>query len=170
MGKKANLLKNSEIKPPPPCSLKQRIHSDNNKRSSPLYPIYNYDLFDTDTSFCIPRASKRSRTTLQTLSSFEKTTTVTATRINTFFYESEEVCVSSLLKEDSFGWFVDLDIEERQSSNNSCSSAINITKYDNQLQKELPYQVPTAPLSSINHAAEMEQAFAADTIDSVLIW
>jgi hypothetical protein len=65
---------------------------------------------------------------------------------------------------DSFGWFVDLDDNEEPSL--FSRRANNIKSASGQ---DLAFQAPSAPKQATNHVQEeMEQAYAADTIDSVL--
>jgi len=67
-------------------------------------------------------------------------------------------------RKESFGWFVDLDDNE-EASVFSCSTNSDKSVSD----KELAFQAPTAPKQATNHVQEeVEQAYAADTIDSVL--
>jgi hypothetical protein len=62
-----------------------------------------------------------------------------------------------------FGWFVDLDDnEEASASVSSCSTISDKSKSG----QDLAFQAPTAPKQAVQE--EMEQAYAADTIDSVL--
>lgn len=65
---------------------------------------------------------------------------------------------------ESFGWFVDLD-------DNEGSSDINPSMTNNRTvsSQDLAFQAPTPTKQGNNHVQEeMEQAYAADTIDSVL--
>jgi len=65
---------------------------------------------------------------------------------------------------ESFGWFVDLDANEE-------ASVFSLpTKSDKTAAcQELAFQAPTAPKQATDHVQEeVEQAYAADTIDSVL--
>lgn len=69
---------------------------------------------------------------------------------------------------ETFGWFVDLDEQETKTESNvststSCSNNKNVDS-----DQDLAFQAPTAPKRSTNHVEEMEQAYAEDTIDSVL--
>jgi len=66
---------------------------------------------------------------------------------------------------ESFGWFVDLDDEE--TSPVDCVSSLTVT-YKIATSDDLAFQAPAATKRSTNHVEEMEQAYAADTIDSVL--
>lgn len=65
---------------------------------------------------------------------------------------------------ESFGWFVDLDDNQDSSPFNSSPKVEkNISCQD------LAFKTPTAPKQVADHVQEeMEQAYAADTIDSVL--
>lgn len=68
---------------------------------------------------------------------------------------------------ESFGWFVDLDEQETNTERHvSTSMSGNIKNVDS--TQDLAFQAPTAPKRSTNHVEEMEQAYAEDTIDSVL--
>jgi len=62
-----------------------------------------------------------------------------------------------------FGWFVDLDDNEEVSTSVS-SRSTNSDKIKS--GQDLAFQAPTAPKQAVQE--EMEQAYAADTIDSVL--
>jgi len=65
---------------------------------------------------------------------------------------------------ESFGWFVDLDDNEDTSV---YSRSININT--DSTSKDLAFQTPTAPKQATDQVQEeMEKAYAADTIDSVL--
>ena len=76
----------------------------------------------------------------------------------------ETACGNSNSSKESFGWFVDLDDNEDVSVVNRIS---NIDK-DTACQ-DLAFQAPTAPKRATDHVQEeMEKAYAADTIDSVL--
>uniref|UniRef100_A0A7S0XL56 Uncharacterized protein n=1 Tax=Pseudo-nitzschia delicatissima TaxID=44447 RepID=A0A7S0XL56_9STRA len=65
---------------------------------------------------------------------------------------------------ESFGWFVDLDDNQDTSPFNTvskCEKSIS--------SQDLAFKAPTAPKQAADHVQEeMEQAYAADTIDSVL--
>ena len=65
---------------------------------------------------------------------------------------------------ESFGWFVDLD------DNQDFSPFTGLTKGERSNScDDLAFKAPTAPKQATNHVQEeMEQAYAADTIDSVL--
>lgn len=64
---------------------------------------------------------------------------------------------------ESFGWFVDLD-------DNEDTSAFRSTNNDESTSdQDLAFKAPTAPKQATQHVQEeVEQAYAADTIDSVL--
>jgi len=65
---------------------------------------------------------------------------------------------------ESFGWFVDLD-------DNEATSDIDPSMTNNRTvsSQDFAFQAPTATKQGNNHVQEeMEQAYAADTIDSVL--
>lgn len=75
---------------------------------------------------------------------------------------------------ESFGWFVDLEYKETcelngyqqsLSSGDACGGCNNEPSPG---QQNLAFQVPTAPKRSSNYMEQMEQAYAEDTIDSVL--
>lgn len=70
----------------------------------------------------------------------------------------------SCASKESFGWFVDLDEEETCSD--ECTPSTVAEK--NATTEDLAFQASTAPKRANNHVEEMEQAYAADTIDSVL--
>ena len=73
---------------------------------------------------------------------------------------------SSSGSKDSFGWFVDLDDNEEASAEDFVPPTISDKNASSQ---DLAFQAPTAPKRATNHVQEeMEQAYAADTIDSVL--
>ena len=65
---------------------------------------------------------------------------------------------------ESFGWFVDLDDNQDTSPFNTAS------KFKKSISRQdLAFKAPTAPKQAADHVQEeMEQAYAADTIDSVL--
>jgi len=63
---------------------------------------------------------------------------------------------------ESFGWFIDLDDDETSPVSSSTVTDKKASSDD------LAFQAPTTPKRSTNHVEEMEQAYAADTIDSVL--
>jgi len=65
---------------------------------------------------------------------------------------------------ESFGWFVDLD------DNQESSPFVGLTKSERSNScDDLAFKAPTAPKQAKNHVQEeVDQAFAADTIDSVL--
>jgi len=88
---------------------------------------------------------------------------------------SSEIAASSRggSSKESFGWFVDLDEQEETKSSSGedfvHSSSLTVTTNNkNASTEDLAFQAPTAPKRSTNHDEEMEQAYAADTIDSVL--
>lgn len=65
---------------------------------------------------------------------------------------------------ESFGWFVDLDVSEDSSIFNRSTTVDKPVA-----TQDLAFQAPTAPKQATDHVQEeMEQAYAADTIDSVL--
>jgi hypothetical protein len=87
---------------------------------------------------------------------------------------SSEIAASSRggSSKESFGWFVDLDEQEETRSSSGedfvHSSSLTTTNNKNASTEDLAFQAPTAPKRVTNHDEEMEQAYAADTIDSVL--
>lgn len=71
---------------------------------------------------------------------------------------------ASACSKDSFGWFVDLDDNEAYADDFAPSVTTEKT-----VAADLAFQAPTAPKRPANNVQEeMEQAYAADTIDSVL--
>lgn len=68
---------------------------------------------------------------------------------------------------DSFGWFVDLDDQE---PNLTAAATVSSSAggADAESPQDLAFQAPTAPKRSTNYVEEVEQAYAEDTIDSVL--
>lgn len=65
---------------------------------------------------------------------------------------------------ESFGWFVDLDDNQDTSPFNTASKDEKSVSC-----QDLAFKAPTAPKQAADHAQEeVEQAYAADTIDSVL--
>lgn len=65
---------------------------------------------------------------------------------------------------ESFGWFVDLDDNQDFSPFNGLTKSERSNSCD-----DLAFKAPTAPKQATDHVQEeMEQAYAADTIDSVL--
>eukprot|EP00536_Pseudo-nitzschia_multiseries_P002172 jgi/Psemu1/283531/fgenesh1_pg.29_\ len=79
--------------------------------------------------------------------------------------ENAAACASSCSKE-SFGWFVDLDDNDERNAEDSDLCVMSDTIPSPQ---DLAFQAPTAPKRPNNDVQEqMEQAYAADTIDSVL--
>jgi len=65
---------------------------------------------------------------------------------------------------ESFGWFVDLDDNDEAHAEDYGPTAIE----KNVSPQDLAFQAPTAPKRANNNIQEeMEQAYAADTIDSV---
>ena len=89
---------------------------------------------------------------------------------------SSEIAASSTRRgssKESFGWFVDLDEQEESRSSSGedfvHSSSLTVTTNNkNASTEDLAFQAPTSPKRVTNHDEEMEQAYAADTIDSVL--
>merc|ERR1740130_1465229 len=89
---------------------------------------------------------------------------------------SSEIAASSSRRgssKESFGWFVDLDEQEESRSSSGedfvHSSSLTVTTNNkNASTEDLAFQAPTSPKRVTNHDEEMEQAYAADTIDSVL--
>merc|ERR1740130_2205260 len=90
---------------------------------------------------------------------------------------SSEIAASSTSRrgssKESFGWFVDLDEQEETRSSSGedfvHSSSLTVTTNNkNASTEDLAFQAPTSPKRVTNHDEEMEQAYAADTIDSVL--
>lgn len=77
-----------------------------------------------------------------------------------------EIAASPSGSKESFGWFVDLDDNEEPSAKDLVHSKITDK---NASQQDLAFQAPTSPKQvATNHVQEeMEQAYAADTIDSV---
>lgn len=75
-----------------------------------------------------------------------------------------EITASGNSSKESFGWFVDLD------DNQESSPFRGLKKDEKSIScEDLAFQAPTAPKQATSHVQEeMEQAYAADTIDSVL--
>lgn len=78
----------------------------------------------------------------------------------------EMAAASSSGSKDSFGWFVDLDDNEENDAEDHHTAT---TSQETACPSDLAFQAPTAPKRANNNVQEeMEQAYAADTIDSVL--
>lgn len=78
----------------------------------------------------------------------------------------EIASASSSSSRESFGWFVDLDDNEVVPIGDSILPS---SLEDSHVAKDLAFQARTAPKQSTSNVQEeMEQAYAADTIDSVL--
>lgn len=69
---------------------------------------------------------------------------------------------------DSFGWFVDLDDNNNEAETDVHHHPSTVSE-ESTSSGDLAFQAPSAPLRANNNIQEeMEQAYAADTIDSVL--
>eukprot|EP00537_Pseudo-nitzschia_pungens_P002561 CAMPEP_0172378510 /NCGR_PEP_ID=MMETSP1060-20121228/69457_1 /TAXON_ID=37318 /ORGANISM="Pseudo-nitzschia pungens, Strain cf. cingulata" /LENGTH=340 /DNA_ID=CAMNT_0013106231 /DNA_START=345 /DNA_END=1367 /DNA_ORIENTATION=- len=78
----------------------------------------------------------------------------------------ENAASASSGSKESFGWFVDLDDNDGTDAE---QDDLRVPSDKNSSAQDLAFQAPTAPKRANNNVQEqMEQAFAADTIDSVL--